>query len=368
MHITYDHQIFSFQRYGGISRYFYEISNRIALKAENDVDIFAPLYVNEYFQEGDIVHPKGFKIPQVPRTGRIVNAANGLVSQLMLKSRSNVDVFHETYYGLVDCCPAAAKRVITVHDMIHEKFRQNFLSSDKTREVKAQVVERADHVICVSENTRSDLIELLGVSKDKTSVVYHGYALTTDKEVFMRPKNDRPYLLYVGQRGGYKNFERLLQSYAGSSSLRKEFSIVCFGGGAFTARELNVMAVLNLSPNQVQQVSGHDGILAGLYATAAIFVYPSLYEGFGIPPLEAMSFDCPVVCANTSSLPEVVGDAAELFNPVDESAMRSAIERVAFSPDLSKALVAKGRVRILNFSWDKCAQDTLAVYKNVLHS
>ena len=108
--------------------------------------------------------------------------------------------------------------------------------------------------------------------------------------------------------------------------------------------------------------------MCSCYGEAAAFVYPSLYEGFGIPPLEAMSFGCPVVCSNTSSLPEVVGDAAELFDPANESAMRAAIEAVVSSPVRSQMLVNYGYERIKRFSWEKCAQDTLNVYRKVLQS
>jgi glycosyltransferase involved in cell wall biosynthesis len=368
MNILFDHQVFSRQPYGGISRYFYEIANHIAGMEGQEVEICAPLYVNEYFRNDCRVRPRGIKIPHLRGPGRIVSAVNLAVSRLLIKPRRKVDIFHETYYSMADCCPRSAKRVITCHDMIYEKFPEIFPQGDITQRIKAKVLRRADHVICVSENTRRDLVALLDVPEEKTSVVYHGYSLTSTRQTNSIPAaGQRPYILYVGGRvTGYKNYESMLRAYASSPLLRHELSIICFGGEAVNARELALVKSLDISSDRVIHVSGSDDVLAGLYAAATVLVYPSMYEGFGISPLEAMSFGCPVVCANTSSLPEVVGDAAELFDPANEAEMRAAIERVVSSPERSQFLVDRGYERIKRFSWEKCAQDTLAVYNKIL--
>jgi glycosyltransferase involved in cell wall biosynthesis len=174
------------------------------------------------------------------------------------------------------------------------------------------------------------------------------------------------YILYVGARGGYKNFTNFLRAYSSSPSLRGTFGVVCFGGGEFCLSERKLLASLGLGEDKIVQLPGDDSVLAGLYSRAAVLVYPSLYEGFGIPPLEAMSFDCPVICSNTSSLPEVVGDAAELFDPSEPENIRIAIERVVMSAARTNALIALGRERIKNFSWDRCARETFTVYQRVL--
>jgi glycosyltransferase involved in cell wall biosynthesis len=366
MNILFDHQIFFLQQYGGVSRYFYEIANRIAEGSENKVEIFAPLYVNEYFRNDSKIRPKGVKIPLLPRSKRVMAAVNTSISRLRVKPRRDVDIFHETNYSMADCCPRSAKRVITVYDMIHEKFADSFLQRDKTREFKAHAVRRADHVICISENTRRDLIELVGVPEEKTSVVYLGYSLAMDGDAAVPALGEKPYILYVGQRGGYKNFEGLMRAYGSSLFLKNEFSLVCFGGDALNTRERALMDSLNISSNHVKQLSGGDEVLAELYAAAAVFVYPSHYEGFGIPPLEAMSFGCPVVCANTSSLPEVVGDAAELFDPADEVQLCRALELVVTSTARANILIERGRERCKQFSWEKCASETLDIYKRIL--
>jgi glycosyltransferase involved in cell wall biosynthesis len=367
MNILYDYQVFSWQKYGGISRYFCETASRIAKVDGNKIEIIAPFYINEYFHDNCNVRAYGIKIPQLPRSSFMVLTANEAVSRLLLKPRQNVDIFHETYYSTADNCPRSAKRIITVYDMVHEKFAATFPLWDKTKQNKVYAVNRADHVICISESTRRDLIELLGVPKEKISVVYLGHSFILNEKVSsFSAVCKRPYILYVGGRNKYKNFEGMLRAFASSKLLKNEFSIVCFGGGGFDSRELALMASLNIPTENIKYKCGDDKILASLYASAAAFVYPSLYEGFGIPPLEAMSFGCPVVSSNTSSLPEVVGDAAEMFDPANEAEMCAAIEQVVSSPVKTQQLVVRGYERIKNFSWEKCAQDTLNVYKKVL--
>ena len=123
---------------------------------------------------------------------------------------------------------------------------------------------------------------------------------------------------------------------------------------------------LGFKKDQVKQIGGDDSVLAALYQEATAFVYPSLYEGFGIPLLEAMAYECPVISSNASSLPEVVGEAGEYFNPEEIESIKSSIENVVYSPSRTLALKAKGLKRINHFSWEKCAQDTLKIYKTLV--
>ncbi|MBU6460577.1 MAG: glycosyltransferase family 4 protein [Proteobacteria bacterium] len=365
MNILYDHQAISMQRYGGISRYFYEVSNRIAAIDGTHVEMFSPLYVNSYFKSNGLFRPVGIYVPYISKSLRIIRTINNFVS-LRLRQRYDVDIFHETYYSLTERSPRSAKKIITVYDMIHEKYSTSFKKDDQTQKIKDQAIKRADHVICISENTRKDLIELLDIPLKKTSVVHLGYSLTMKGYSEKAVMYEKPYILYVGQRNGYKNFERFIRAYASSRLLKNKFTLIFFGGTEFSVKECEIMKKLSLSSNHAIQLSGDDGILASLYLHASAFVYPSLYEGFGIPPLEAMSFGCPVICSNTSSIPEVVGDAAELFDPMDEDDMRGAMERVLCSPERATLLVKLGFEHCKKFSWEKCAKETLEVYKKVL--
>ena len=275
------------------------------------------------------------------------------------------DLVHETYYASKPAMTPGYKRVLTVYDMIHELFPAEFPANDRTPIDKASAVARADHIICISEHTRRDLIRILGVPHEKTSVIHLGISLSPTGTRGDLPVC-RPFLLYVGARGGYKNFACLLRAYAASGRLLKEFDLLAFGGGPINTKEAEFIRQLSIPPENVRQVQGGDDVLEVLYRRAAAFVYPSLYEGFGLPPLEAMSFDCPVICSNASSIPEVVGNAALLFDPLSAEALGQAIAVVLDDAGLRQALIAKGRARINHFSWEKCAQLTMTVYERVL--
>ncbi len=377
MKIAYDPQIFSAQIYGGISRYFCEIASRIAKQPGIQVSIIAPMYINAYLAHVPPGIVSGFRAPKTDRfqTNSGVNyprlAFRGLgllMGDWMLRAMKP-DILHETYFSPYRLGPRGARRVLTIHDMIHEKFASSFPHADKTARYKALAAERADHVICISESTRRDAIEILGLPPDKTSVIYLGFDLmnaagTRAAEPVLPTRE--PFLLYVGNRGGYKNFLRLLEAYEASPQLKTGYKLICFGGGVFHADELKMMQTLGLDGGQVIQLGGDDQLLAKLYERASAFIFPSLYEGFGIPPLEAMLHDCPVVCSNTSSIPEVVGDAGEYFNPADTDSMRTAIERVVTSDSHRKLLIAKGRERLKCFSWDRCALQTADVYASLV--
>jgi glycosyltransferase involved in cell wall biosynthesis len=364
MRILYDYQIFCLQQYGGISRYFYELANHIAALVEHSVEIFAPFYTCQYLTARGVATHKGRKIPKLSGLEKVTAwSIDAALAYLLSSSQSGVDVFHATYYSGVDCCTRSSKKIITVHDMIYEKFSDQFPGKDKMRQMKKNAIIRADHIICVSDNTRRDLLNLLPVPENKTSVIYHGssfYKKTKNKSFPIR----KPYLLFIGQRDGYKNFDILLRAFAHSSKLRKDFLLICFGGGTFSSVERKRIATLGLSLQDVIHVRGDDADLAGFYGEAAAFVYPSLYEGFGIPLLEAMALSCPVVCSNASSFPEVVGNAADLFDPFDEESLRSTIERVVFSMEHRDFLIGRGLDRARLFSWDRCAEETLQVYAN----
>ena len=367
MKIAYDAQIFFEQAYGGVSRYFCEIASRISEYQDLQVSITAPMHINAYLEHLPKQIVSGFRLPKTDHLALSVRGVGMLIGDLMLRAVSP-DIVHETYYFPYRFGPRRARRILTIHDMIHEKFASDFASTDRTARFKLMSVERADHIICVSESTRRDLIELLGIIPDKISVIYHGFGLKNDAVPNVGEtalSSAEPYLLYVGNRERYKNFSGLLQAYATSFKLQKCCRLVCFGGGSFSPTELEAMEKLGLNVGRVVQIGGSDQVLATLYNSAVALVYPSLYEGFGIPPLEAMSFDCPVICSNESSIPEVVGDAGMYFDPNDIENMRDAIEHTVESNSQQNLLIAKGRQRLKMFSWDRCARETADVYRSL---
>jgi glycosyltransferase involved in cell wall biosynthesis len=366
MKIVFDHQIFGWQKFGGISRYIFELSSNLASVGAQKVFVVCPFYINSYLDSAPAqLNVIGVLIPKIPKIGRIIRLINWCIAWPFIKFLQP-DIVHETFYSSQRITPKRAKVILTVYDMVHERFAEQFSAFDSTSKDKAIAVARADHIICISEQTRQDLISFLGVSPAKISVVYLGFSLTFSPSDKMKFNNhNRKFLLYVGARGGYKNFERLLKSFSESISLKQNFDLICFGGGAFSGKEISMIQQLNLDLNSVRQVSGPDDLLASFYKAASVFVYPSLYEGFGIPPLEAMSFDCPVVCSDVSSIPEVVGDAGLMFDPYDIQSIKLALERVVSDEVLRNDLMIRGRARIKQFSWERCAQETLQVYKKV---
>jgi glycosyltransferase involved in cell wall biosynthesis len=147
--------------------------------------------------------------------------------------------------------------------------------------------------------------------------------------------------------------------------VHKDYRLICFGGGPFQPAEIDAMKNLGVE-GRVEVVEGSDRLLANLYAFASVLVYPSLYEGFGIPPLEAMHYGCPVVVSNASSLPEVVGEAGRYFDPHFEEDLLKAMEDVLYDSGVRTAIIEAGHRREAQFSWERCVRETCEVYRGVL--
>lgn len=366
MRIAYDYQAFAFTPYGGGSRYLYEVSKKIMESTSAEVKIMAGLYANKYIQQSPHGMVIGKNIEQLQDLLGVTTLINLSWSQWWLQNYQP-DVIHETYYSRSTVATGSCKIVLTIHDMIHEKF-SNLLNTREAEvaQRKKISIKRADHLICVSNNTKLDLLELMNIDPAKVTVVHHGCSLTVPQPSAQSPLAF-PYLLYVGARGYYKNFQTLLRAYAEHRSLHQQFKLVCFGSNGFSWAEQQEMRRLGVS-SRVLHLCGEDQLLADLYSHAAAFVYPSLYEGFGIPPIEAMRLGCPVVCSNAGSIPEVVGDAGQYFDPTSSESLAAAILLVVTNQSLSEQLVAAGQQRSQLFSWDKCAAETYAVYQKLNHA
>jgi glycosyltransferase involved in cell wall biosynthesis len=398
MRIAFDHQAFCLQKTGGISRYFCRLAEQLKQTAQaDDVGIFAPLYRNQYLRElpNNLVH--GYSVKDYPaKTAGLLVKANGWLATLQITGWKP-DLVHETYFSQNSSAPKGCPVVLTVFDMTPELEAIASLAkprtiTDQTAELasaKSVAVQRADHIICISEHTRGDLLKLYEVPEKKVSVVYLGCeaaneqsaANSTGRDTSTNIRTDtsanadasaanqiRPFLLYVGLREGYKNFEQLLRAIAQAPQLIAEFDVLAFGGGPFTASEQNLILRLGFKPNQVRQQAGDDTALNAAYQNAGAFVYPSAYEGFGLPPLEAMAKNCPVISSNTSSMPEVIGTAGQYFDPQSLESISAAIEAVVFSEDRTQELIKLGRERVKRFTWQSCAQETRAIYQSVLHA
>jgi len=355
------------QKYGGISRYYINLASQLHALGQQ-VKIFAPLHQNCYSTALPTHVFEGYKLSNFPPKSNAAIILYNEISTRLNINRWSPDILHHTYYSQCKLTPKKIPVVLTVYDMIHELFSDQFSPVDRTSIFKRMAVQRANKIICISESTKRDLIRLFGVSSEKISVVHLGFdffnSSTIDKDQ-STAHHAKPYLLYVGSRFQYKNFERFIRSIASSRRLMQDFNIILFGGGFLTQLETEYLNKLGFAEGQVRQVNGGDSILANYYRGAEAFVYPSLYEGFGIPPLEAMACMCPVVASNSSSMPEVIGDAGEFFNPYDQDDMTNAIERVVYSDERKESLKKSGIRRLSYFSWDKCALETLAIYSQM---
>ena len=368
MKIAYDNQIFNMQKYGGISRYYTELASQLYDKSI-DTKVFAGLHRNEYIQNYEASFVIGKQITYLPKTANILLSTNNVLADSYF-SIKKPNIVHRTYYNNKNKIKKSIN-VVTVYDMIHELFPDDFSAKDNTADLKSITIEQADHVICISESTKNDLLRIYDIPESNISVTYLGYhslpdvkSTYIDNQTFTN--SEKPFLLFVGHRGGYKNFLRFLKAFSISKKLVKDFDIIAFGGGKFSTDEKRYISELGLEENQVKNIQGGDDMLSVLYSKAMLFVYPSLYEGFGLPPLEAMDHNCPVVCSNTSSIPEVVGKAALMFSPSDVDDMSHTIEEALYNASIRDNLILAGLERTNSFSWEKCAADTLEVYRSIL--
>jgi len=363
MRIAFDHSIFTIQSFGGVSRYYAQLAQHLHA-ADVQTKIFAPLHINQYLDELPDGRVYGRRLQRYPKSlKKLARKTNFLLAQRAI-SKWRPDILHETYFTDNPIRAKNAAVVVTIYDMITELMPELFPKAALVTQRKKQALARADHIICISENTRMDLCNQFGLAKNRVSVVYPGVDVVAQPEISHR-QSDRPYFLYVGGRLEYKNFNTLLRAFAQSPRLKKDFSIIAFGGGSFTSAELNLMRELKLDQNQIIHMSGSDQTLANQYSQARAFVYPTRYEGFGFPPLEAMALNCPVICSNASCVPEVVGNAALMFDPHSIEALMVALETLANDEAVRKSLIAAGAVRYKNFTWQKCATETRAIYHRI---
>ena len=260
--------------------------------------------------------------------------------------------------------------IITVHDLVRCCFNLDLetVSEKILLNLDTRYIKRASHIIAISENTKSDLVNYLKIPEKKISVIYNG----VDHNIF-KPYNvkllDQPYILYVGSERRRKNLVGLFEAFATLKSGFPELKLVKVGGPGrseqFRSHTMKKLSSLGITEDVIfiDYISELD--LAHYYSSAALLAYPSLYEGFGLPPLEAMACGCPVVTSNTSSLSEVVGEAGIMVNPYDTPSLVQAMRRVLTDKELRDNMVKAGLEQSKKFSWEKTAELTMQVYKKV---
>ena len=292
-----------------------------------------------------------------------------------LARRLGLDVVHDPT-GAMPLLLTHAARVVTIHDAIPYVWPQTSTRLDWLiyHVWLPRAVRAADALITDSRRSREDIMTYLPVSPERVVVVPLAAGRrfrpmeTAEVEPVLRGYGvERPYILHVGSLESRKNLPRLLEAYGQLREWSAQWRLVIVGARRWKSSPIfDTVQQLGLEP--YVQFTGYvaDEHLPGLYAGADLFVFPSLYEGFGLPVLEAMACGTPVVCSNAASLPEVVGDAAITVDPHDVEALAGAMQRVLADADLQQDLRRRGLQRAAGFSWERTARETVAVYERVL--
>jgi glycosyltransferase involved in cell wall biosynthesis len=367
MKVLFDPQVFSFQDYGGISRYYCEMLRQFRSMDDVDPSLIIQYSNNRYLPDFEFIHTKQF-FPSRRFKGRneIIKFLNRSYVRNNFRFAPRPNVFHPTYYDpyFLDIL-GDIPFVLTIYDMSHELYPQHFSKFDYTAENKKIVAAKAHRIIAISEHTKKDIVALYHIPDSQIDVI----PLATNLSPAGVRKADIPlphnYLLYVGARNTYKNFSLLLGAMQSLSKTTTPCSLVCAGGGTLSNQELNTIRNLGLS-EKIIQMNVDDALLAHLYSNARAFVFPSFYEGFGIPVLEAFACGCPALLSNRSCLPEVGGDAAKYFDPESIPHLVEILNEVIENKSLADDMRTRGLNRVKLFSWNSTARKTIDTYKKVL--
>ena len=382
MRVLFDHQVFEYQRWGGVSRIYLELIRR--LPGRVDVELALARSRSEYVPElerllglriTDEGHWETFlggrKLPlrrqlwsirKRVAPGTVAPRVNRALAEARLDAGA-FDVFHPTYFDPYFLEHLGGRPfVLTVYDLIHDIFPESFSAKDPTAARRRLLADRATRIIAISESTRRDVIERLGVDPAKVDHVPLGFGWATPPSP--PPPLPGEYVLFTGSRGGYKNWSFFVEALAPLLRDRPGLHVVCTGH-PFTADERAFVARLRLE-GRVVHAAVTEGALRAVYRGATVFAVPSLDEGVGFPVLEAFAEECPAALARTSSLPEVGGEAALYFDPRDAGALRDTIARLLGDAALRADLVARGRERVRRFTWEATCARTIDVYRRAL--
>lgn len=363
MKILYDHQKFSVQKYGGITKYFSEIISNFPLGHQ----YYLPLILSDnhylkekrqFFKKRNILPDRNFPKKEVVR--KIIYSINGYYSRRCI-SANNFDIFHPTFYDDYFLKILRRPYVVTVHDLIEFRFKDRFFKQGSIRGQMERVIRNANRIIAISKNTKKDIIELFGTDPGRIDVIYHGFNRPINppvKNLYGR------YILYVGQRDKYKNFKTFSEAIRVLFSRERDLKLVCVGS-PFNWEEVNDLKKLKIFDRTVILNASED-LLNSLYANALVFVFPSLYEGFGMPILEAFANECPVCLSDSSCFPEIAGNAGAYFDPNSYESILAAIENVIYNNDFALDIVRAGQNKLADFSWKKAALETLMTYQKAI--
>ncbi|MFL6234600.1 MAG: glycosyltransferase family 4 protein [Thermoanaerobaculia bacterium] len=379
MRILFDHQVMDAQVRGGISRYFHQLISTLESRALAEIQLppvytdnecFRPLLSELGLQRNGVrsllmqnIRKAGLPRKEIERAWRRTKHRHNQQAAIRKLREQSFDLFHPTYYDPYFLDHLKGKPfVLTIYDMIHEMFPDYFKPDDRTREHKAILAREAAGIIAISSSTKMDILRYLDVDPGKIEVIHLASSLPGESEEIAVPGD---YVLYVGERCRQKNFRAFLLAFASLAATFPGLHLVCASQKGFDRSELDLIQRLGLSGRCVS-LSTNDRQLTFLYENAVLFVYPSLYEGFGLPVLEAFAASCPVALSDTSCFQEIAGDAALYFDPSNVTSIQKALEKLLSDSALRQALARRGQERLQRFSWTATAERTVAVYKRCL--
>lgn len=358
MRVLFDHQIFSSQVFGGVSKYFAEVIHRLP---DTCWDISAWLSNNEYARHLGLFEMTPFLPGRDFRGKGRIMAELGKLHSLRVMRRGEFDMVHQTNFDTYLFKAIKGKPMITTyHDT---NFVTEYNYNPRMKRLQEKSLQRADAIIAVSENTRRDMLSHFNVDESKVTVIHHGIDVPKIPAGLEARVVPEPYILYVGMRHRFKNFINFIRGFGAIAARYPGLKVVCTRS-PFTKEEQELFTQLGIA-DRMQVVTANEVTLNRLYRDAMFFVFPSLYEGFGMPILEAMANGCPTAIADASCFPEIGGDASLYFDPRDIDSIAHALETMVQDDSLRQDLIRKGLERSALFTWQRTADRHLALYQSL---
>lgn len=362
MKIFYDGFIWSVQKTGGINRYFANLISHLPSEFHPVVatDEKRVLHWPTHPQLKTHIGPS-FSPRRVSR--RLTRHFVQAVARL-----ERPDIAHPTYYRSLSLRPPNALRcpcVVTIYDFIHRLFPEELDPHGEHQGVQSRAILAADAILCISQHTRSDLLRYFPGVESKITVTPLASEIDVSMAQGPQPVPEQPFFLYVGSRTRYKNFDGLLRAFSLFAATQPDV-VLAVVGTSFDTDEQCLLTELNITSRVLHLGHVDDSHLAKLLNRSLALVYPSHYEGFGIPLLEAMKCETVVIAADNSSIPEVVGDAALLFASTDIDSLSQLLEATARGRIERAALIERGKRQAAQFSWERTAALTVRTYRRLV--
>lgn len=356
--VLYSSDIFQRQKYGGISRYFVELAREVNNHKSAEAKFGVLLHINKYLHESQM--QSGICLPFSPMKFDLDGPLSRINSNYSkrLSYKQQFDVKHETFYrGGVDQI-LARKRVTTVYDMIREKFTPNW----NGHKLKYESLKRADAIICISNQTANELTDFYKV--DGARIVSIPLGINPNfLQIPVRSMEKRNQILFVGERGGYKDFNILVKACSISKYIKSNFQVLVFGR-AFSREEKEMLNFLGVQ-NIFKQISGNDNALLEAYRSSVLHVMTSKYEGFGLTSLEAMASGCIVINSGEGAMSEVSGRYAIQFESSNFESLAQKMEEVLMDVQKYRTFAEEAQAYASQFTWERTAFETIKLYSSL---